>query len=145
MKKLLIGCIATLCAVTFHAQASNLKNISIQDALASDDAKLGLPDDIKFYFGDAKPEGNVSKSAGTFTFDREINASLKSQISGCNAALVAALKELREAAKKEGATAVINIKSNAKGKASTSQEIYVCDSGVLKSGVSISGEVVFLE
>lgn len=145
MKKLFIVFISTLCAFTFQAEARELKNISIQDALSSDDAKLGLPDDIKFYFGDAKPEGTVTKTIGQYTFDREINASLKSQITACHSALVVALKDLREAAKKDGATAVINIKSNAKGKAVNSKEIYACDSGMLKSGVSISGDLVIIE
>jgi uncharacterized protein YbjQ (UPF0145 family) len=106
---------------------------------------LGLPDDVKFYFGDAKPTGNVTKTAGQYTFNRQINASLKSQIHACHAALVVALKDLREAAKKEGANAVINIKSNATGKIVESKEIYACESGVLKSGVSISGDVVTVE
>ncbi len=145
MKKVFIVLISTLCAFAFQAEARELKNISIQDALNSDDAKLGLPDDIKFYFGDAVPTGSVTKTIGQYTFDREINASLKSQISACHSALVVALKELREAAKKEGATAVINIKSNAKGKAVSSKEIYACDSGMLKSGVSISGDLVVTE
>ena len=145
MKKLAVVLISTLCAFAFQAEARELKNISIQDALTSDDAKLGLPDDIKFYFGDAKPEGTVTKSIGQYTFDREINASLKSQIAACHSALVVALKDLREAAKKDGATAVVNIKSNAKGKAVNSKEIYACDSGMLKSGVSISGDLVVTE
>ncbi len=145
MKKLFIIFIASLCAVTFQAEARELKNMSIQDALASDEAKLGLPDDIKFYFGDAVLPGTVTKTIGQYTFDREINASLKSQVTACQSALIVALKELREAAKKDGANAVINIKSNAKGKAVTSKEIYACDSGVLKSGVSISGDLVILE
>ncbi|MFO1388385.1 hypothetical protein [Cellvibrio sp.] len=145
MKKVFIVLMTTLCAFAFQAEARELKNISIQDALNSDDAKLGLPDDVKFYFGDAAPTGTVTKTIGTYTFDREINASLKSQISACHSALVVALKEFREAAKKEGATAVINIKSNAKGKAVSSKEIYACDSGMLKSGVSISGDLVVTE
>ena len=113
--------------------------------ISSDDAKLGLPDDIKFYFGDAKPEGTVTKTISQHAIDRDVNASLKSQIKACNSALVAVLKELREAAKKEGATAVINIKSNVKGKAISSQEIFACDSGMLKSSVSISGDLVVIE
>jgi uncharacterized protein YbjQ (UPF0145 family) len=145
MKKVFIVLVSTLCAFAFQAEARELKNISIQDALNSDDAKLGLPDDVKFYFGDATPTGTVTKTIGTYTFDREINASLKSQISACHSALVVALKEFREAAKKEGATAVVNIKSNAKGKAVSSKEIYACDSGMLKSGVSISGDLVVTE
>lgn len=145
MKKVFIVVISTLCAFAFQAEARELKNISIQDALASDDAKLGLPDDIKFYFGDAAPTGSVTKTIGQYTFDREINASLKSQITACHSALIVALKELRESAKKDGANAVINIKSNAKGKAVSSKEIYACDSGVLKSGVSISGDLVVVE
>ncbi len=145
MKKILFVFISTLCAFTLQAEARELKNISIQDALASDEAKLNLPDDVKFYFGDTKPEGNISKTIGEYTFDRQINASLKSQITACHSALIVALKDLREAAKKEGATAVVNIKSNAKGKALSSKEIYACDSGVLKSGVSISGDLVVVE
>jgi uncharacterized protein YbjQ (UPF0145 family) len=145
MKKLFVVIIATLCALTLQAEARELKNMSIQDTLSSDDAKLNLPDDIKFYFGDAAPAGNITKTVGQYTFDREINASLKSQISACNSALIVALKDMREAAKKDGANAVINIKSNAKGKAVNSKEIYACDSGVLKSGVSISGDLVVIE
>ena len=145
MKKIVFALVSTLCAFTFQAEARDLKNMSIQDALTSDDAKLGLPDDVKFYFGDTQPEGTVTKAIGEYTFDRQINASLKSQTAACHSALVVALKDLREAAKKEGATAVINIKSNAKGKAVSSKEIYACDSGVLKSGVSISGELVIVE
>ena len=145
MKKLLIVLIPTLCALTFQAEARELKNISIQDALTSDDAKLGLPDDIKFYFGDAVPTGTVTKAIGQYSFDRQINSSLKSQIAACHSAFVVALKDLREAAIKDGANAVINIKSNSKGKAVSSKEIYACDSGMLKSGVSISGDLVIVE
>ena len=145
MKKIFFVFVSTICAFTFQAEARDLKNMSIQDALTSDDAKLGLPDDVKFYFGDAKPESTVTKTIGEYTFDRQINASLKSQTAACHSALVVALKDLREAAKKEGATAVVNIKSNAKGKAVSSKEIYACDSGVLKSGVSISGDLVVVE
>jgi len=145
MKKVFIVVISTMCPFAFQAEARELKNMSIQDALATDEAKLSLPDDIKFYFGDAAPAGTVTKSISQYTFDREINASLKTQIKACNSALIVALKDLREAAKKEGATAVINIKSNAKGKAVSSKEIYACDSGMLKSGVSISGDLVVVE
>jgi len=145
MKKLAIVLISTLCAITLQAQAGELKNISIQDALSSDDAKLNLPDDIKFYFGDAVPAGVVTSTISQYSFNREINSSLKSQIKACNSALVVALKDLREAAKKEGANAVINIKSNTKGKVLSSQEIYACDSGMLKSGVSITGDLVIIE
>jgi len=145
MKKLFVVFIATLCAVALQAQAGELKNISIQDALTSDDAKLNLPDDIKFYFGDTVPEGVVTSTISQYSFNREINASLKSQIKACNSALVVALKDLREAAKKEGANAVINIKSNTKGKVLSSKEIYACDSGMLKSGVSITGDLVVIE
>jgi uncharacterized protein YbjQ (UPF0145 family) len=145
MKKFVLGFISTLCVLALQAQAADLKNISLQDALASDEAKLNLPDDIKFYFGDAAPEGTVTKTVGEYTFNRQVNVSLKSQINGCHSALVAALKDLREAAKKDGANAIINIKSNAKGKASNSKEIYVCEAGMLKSGVSISGDLVVVE
>lgn len=145
MKKLVIGVISTLCVLALQTQAAELKNISIQDAMASDEAKLNLPDDVKFYFGDAAPTGTVTKTIGEYTFNRQVNVSLKSQINGCHAALVAALKDLRESAKKDGANAVVNIKSNAKGKASSSKEIYVCEAGMLKSGVSISGDLVVVE
>ncbi len=145
MKKLMFVFISTLCAFTLQAQAADLKNISLLDALASDEAKLNLPNDVKFYFGDAAPTGTVTKTIGEYTFNRQVNVSLKSQINGCHAALVSALKDLREAAKKDGANAVVNIKSNAKGQASNSKEIYVCEAGLLKSGVSISGELVVVE
>lgn len=145
MKKFVIGFISTLCILAVQAEAADLKNISLQDAMASDEAKLNLPDDVKFYFGDATPTGTVTKTIGEYTFNRQVNVSLKSQINGCHAALVSALKDLREAAKKDGANAVINIKTNAKGKASNSKEIYVCEAGVLKSAVSISGDLVVIE
>ncbi len=145
MKKFVIGFISTLCILAVQAEAADLKNISLQDAMASDEAKLNLPDDVKFYFGDAAPTGTVTKTIGEYTFNRQVNVSLKSQINGCHAALVSALKDLREAAKKDGANAVINIKTNAKGKASSSKEIYVCEAGMLKSGVSISGDLVVIE
>lgn len=145
MKKLLLIGLPLVCALTLPVNAAELKNISIQDALQSDDAKKGLPDDIKFYFGDSKPEGTVSKNIGQYTFQKEVNGSLKSAINGCHTALVTVLKELREAAKKEGANAVVNIVTNSKGKAVSSKEIYACDSGMLKSSVTITGELVVVE
>ena len=36
MKKLLFVFISNLCAITLQAEAAELKNISLQDALASD-------------------------------------------------------------------------------------------------------------
>lgn len=145
MKKLLLICLPVFCAVSFSANAGELKNISIQDALNSDEAKKNLPDDIKYYFGDAKPAGTVTKTIGQYTFQKDVNGSLKSAINGCHTALVTVLRELREAAKKDGANAVVNIVTNSKGKAVSSKEMYACDSGMLKSSVTITGDLVVVE
>lgn len=130
----------TTCATSALAR-DDIREFSIADALATEQAKNILGDDIKFYFGD-QAHGAVVKNHGEYGTNRKTNGVNKSDKEACEWVFLTTLKALRERAQQAGANAVVNIRSNYRNVTSSSTETFKCGSGALMSGVALLGDVV---
>lgn len=99
---------------------------------------------VQFYFGD-QPHPPVSKTVGTYTTRRTANAFMKADKEACDWAFLSAMKTLWERAVKEGANAVVNIRSVTTGETVSSATEYVCRAGNVVAKVYLEGKVVFIE
>lgn len=140
----LIAITLALTATSAYAR-DDFRNFSIKDALASEQAKSILGDNVKFYFGDTKPVEKVTREVGEFRVNRKTNASNKSDEAACQWVFLTVLKELRNNAQQNGGNAVINIKSNYKNNLTSNNETFMCGAGALMAGVALVGDVVVLQ
>lgn len=115
----------------------------LEEALTSEAAKDKLDPSIKLYFGNQK-HPDVIKEFGEWKTNKKTNGFNKSDKEACEWVFLSAVLELQERAQKEGANAVINIKSNYKNNERSSETEYMCGSGALMSGVALKGTVVKL-
>lgn len=129
-----------LCAGDALAR-DDIKEFSIADALATEQAKSILGDNVKFYFGN-QAHGAVNKKFGEYGSNKKTNAFGKSSRQACEWAFLSALKSLREKAERQGANAVVNIRSNYKSNTTSSNETFKCGSGAVVAGVALLGETV---
>lgn len=128
------------CAVSAQAR-DDIRDYSVADALATENAKNILGDNVKFYFG-AQKHGAIEKRFGEFGTNKKTNGVNKSDRQACEWAFLSAMKSLRERAEREGGNAVVNIRSNYRGTTTTSTDTFKCGSGALMSGVALLGDVV---
>lgn len=119
-------------------------NYSIAEALAMEEAKQRLGDDIAFYFGEQKTP-KVEKSYGEFKTNKKTNAFNKTDKEACQWVFLSAMLELKSRAVREGGNAVINIKSNYKNNLTSSNDTFRCGAGALMAGVALTGEVVKIQ
>jgi hypothetical protein len=115
----------------------------LEDALQTQAAKEKLNPEIKLYFGDQK-HPKVTKDHGEWKTNKKTNGFNKSDKVACEWTFLSAVLEMQERAQKEGANAVIGIKSNYKNIERSSETEYMCGSGALMSGVALKGRVVEL-
>lgn len=145
MKAISFVCAAALMCCAISAQArDDIRDYSIAEALATENAKNILGDNIKFYFG-AQKHGPINKRFGEFGSNKKTNGVGKSDRQACEWVFLSALKSLRDRAEKEGGNAVVNIRSNYRGSTTTSTDTFKCGSGALMSGVALLGDVVELK
>lgn len=116
----------------------------IKNALSSPDAIAKLGGSVKFYFGD-QDYGKVVHDFGTFKTNKKTNAFNKSDKEACEWVFLSAMITLQERALKEGANAVVDIKSNYKNNLTSSQETFQCGAGTFVAGVALTGKVVSLK
>jgi uncharacterized protein YbjQ (UPF0145 family) len=133
----------TTCATTALAR-DDIKDFSISEALATEQAKNILGDDIKFYFGD-QPHGPIAKKFVETRTNKKTNGANKSDKEACEWAFLSTMKALREKAQSLGANAVVNIRSNYRDNLTSSTTTFKCGSGMLMSGVALVGDVVELK
>lgn len=138
--KLLAALTITCFAFSAHAR-DDIKDYSIAEAMSTEKAKEILGTNIKFYFGDQQ-HGAVTKKFGEFGSNKKTNGVNKSDKEACEWVFLSAMKSLRERAEKEGANAVVNIRSNYRGNTTSSPDTFKCGSGALMSGVALLGNVV---
>lgn len=146
MKKIiptLSALVLSLCALDASAR-DDVQEYSIADALSSVQAKDILGTDIQFYFGD-QPHGEVVKVFSEYGTNRKTNGANKSDKEACEWVFLSTMKALREKAQSVGGNAVINIRSNYKNNMTSSTTTFRCGSGMLMSGVALTGEVVTLK
>jgi uncharacterized protein YbjQ (UPF0145 family) len=115
----------------------------LADALNAPGAKARLDPKIRLYFGNQK-HPRVVKDFGEARTNKKTNGVNKSDKEACEWVFLSAALELQERARKDGANAVIGIKSNYKNQDRTSDTEYLCGSGALMSGVALKGKVVTL-
>ena len=133
----------TSCAASALAR-DDIKEFSIAETLATEQAKNILGNDVQFYFGE-QSHGAIVKKFGEFGTNKKTNGVGKSDRQACEWAFLSAMKTLRERAQREGANAVVNIRSNYRNVTNSSTETFKCGSGAIMSGVALLGEVVVLK
>lgn len=146
MKKLIaMGTLAL--AVSGIAEARNDKlTFPIQGALTHEKAQGVLMQDIKLFFGNqAAPAIQDANRTLEVTTSHKTNAFGKSDEKACQWAMLSALKALQERALKEGANAVINIRSNLEHVEYSSETEFQCAAGAMVAGVALKGRIVKLQ
>lgn len=139
-----ITIIALSTCATGALARDDIKEFSIADALATEQAKNILGDNIQFYFGE-QSHGAVNKKFGEFGSNKKTNGVGKSDKQACEWAFLSAMKSLRERAQREGANAVVNIRSNYRNATTTSTATFKCGAGNIMAGVALLGDVVELK
>ena len=136
---LLSASLITVVMLSTNAVARDDKQMySIADALSTPAAKEKLDANVKLYFGNQFTPAVASK-IGEWATNKKTNGFNKSDKEGCEWAFLAAVMTLQERAKKEGANAVVNIKSNYKGTETISETEYMCGNGTFVTGVAFKG------
>ncbi|NMH66883.1 excinuclease [Shewanella salipaludis] len=145
MKKYAALLASSLVMLSSSCYARNdISDYSIQDALSVEQAKIKLGDEVAFYFGDQK-YGETVQDFGEFKTNKKTNAFNKSDLEACQWVFLSAMITLKERALKEGANAVVDIKSNYKGNLTSSNDTFQCGAGTFVSGVALTGKMVKLK
>ena len=87
----------------------------------------------------------IARSKGVFKSNRRTNAFNKADEEACNIVFLSALISLQERARKEGADAVVDIKSITKHRDLESAEMFRCAAGNVIANVALTGRVVKFE
>ena len=144
MKKLILSVVVTAAAIAAvaPAQARDTKMMmSLEKAMAANDAASRLGGDVKFYFGkQATPK--VLEQLGTDKTSQKTNSFGKSPETACNWAFLSAMLRLQERARELGANAVVNIVSNYKNAEFSSETEFECHDGAMMTGVALKGDFV---
>lgn len=140
---LVSGLLVTL-AVNVQAR-DDVMAFSISDAMATDEAKNILGENVKFYFGDIQPNEKVLRTIGEYKTNRKTSAVGKSAVDACQRAFISNLIALRDSAKNVGGNAVVNIRSNYRNNTTTSNDTFQCGVGGVIAGVALMGDVVAVE
>jgi len=147
MKKLLLSaCLsAAAIAAVAPAQARDTKMMmSIEKAMAANDAKNRLGDQVRFYFGDQKTPA-IAERLGSGKTSQKTNSFGKSPETACNWVFLSAMLRLQEEARAVGANAVVNIVSNYKNVENASATEFECHDGAMMTGVALKGDYVKLK
>jgi len=146
MKKLIAMGVMAL-AVSGIAEARNDKlTFPISGVLTHEKAKGVLMQDVALYFGNQPTPAIIDPDHKLeVTTSRKTNAFNKSDEGACQWAMLAALKALQERAIKEGANAVVNIKSNLENTEYSSENEFQCAAGAMVAGVALKGRIVKLQ
>jgi hypothetical protein len=116
----------------------------IQPALEKGQSyRTKLEPDVRLYFGGDKLPG-IARRFATFSANTKSNAVGRSDQEACDIAFICAHALLQEHARREGGSAVVNIKSVYRGENSGSATEYVCGAGNIMVGVTLEGTVVKL-
>jgi uncharacterized protein YbjQ (UPF0145 family) len=135
-------CALALLALASPAEANDRRHmLPIKDALASSAADTRLGDSVKFYFGSQASPAGARRLAVDQT-SQKTNAFGKSDVTACNWAFLSAMRQLEKRARELGANAVINIASNYKNVAVSSETEFECHAGAIMAGVALKGEFV---
>lgn len=143
MKKIILIMMGLLLVSSAYAR-DDVDGYSIKEAMITAKEKSVLSNQVKFYYGTQK-HGAIARNYGNFKTSKKTNAMGKSDKQACEWAFLSALKTLEGRAIKEGANAVINIKSNYKNNLTSSNSTFKCGAGTFVAGVALTGDVVKLK
>ncbi|WP_166653566.1 excinuclease ABC subunit A [Paraburkholderia flava] len=138
-----IALLSAVCsfAATHAFARDSIASYPVDAALHSEPGKVG--DDVALYFaGQSHPA--VAQSLGEVATNRKTNAFGKSDADACQHVFLSAVIALQDSARKQGANAVINIKSNYHNEERASATEFMCGAGAMVAGVALKGEVVKL-
>ncbi len=144
MYRLCIAVITALLLSTTTQARDNIQTYSIEEALNANSGKSRLGDRVKFYFAD-QTYGSASRKFGEYRTNKKTNALNKSDAEACRWVFLSALLALRDRAIKEGANAVVNIRSNYKNQIFASRTEYQCGAGSIMAGVALVADLVELK
>ena len=143
MKKSIL--LLSLMVFSSHSMArDDIADYSVAEAMAVDKISSAIGGGVDFYFGEQK-HPKVAQQLGEFKSNKKTNAFGKSDKAACQWAFASALKTFKQRAIKEGGDAVINIRSNYKGRLTSNETTFQCGAGAIIAGVALVGEVVKLE
>lgn len=117
--------------------------LSIEGAMAANDAQARLGDSVKFFFA-GQPTPRVASKIITDKTSQRTNGFGKSPEKACNYVFLSAMLQLQKRAQDLGADAVINIVSNFKNVEFASATEFECADGALMAGVALKGDFVKL-
>ncbi len=137
MQKTLLAALAAAAILPAQARDDTL-HLSIDDALNSPKAAEVLDPSVKISF--ASGGGQIVKK--DLVSNKKTNAVGKSDEEACQWALLSALKQFQETAKKHNATRVTNLVSYYKRNTFKSRSQYECHAGGLMAGVALKGDIV---
>lgn len=118
-------------------------SLPLKEALEAPAAQSKLDQGVKLYFGKQKHPKPI-KTLGEWKTNKKTNAFNKPDKEACEWAFLSAALELQARARKEGGNAVVDIRSNYKGRENSSETEYTCGAGGLMAGVAFKGTVVKL-
>ncbi len=128
-----------LLATQVHAR-NDLHEYNFQDVVEHGYQEGILDRSVAFYLS-GQDHGQILKNHGQYKSNKKTNGVNKTDFESCQWVLLSVLKVFQSRAKSLNANAVINIKSNFKGKEYVDSEKYQCGVGMLMSGVALKGEV----
>ncbi len=114
--------------------------LPIQDVLTMPEAAGRLDASFRFFFGSNKNFGGESR--GEVVANTKTNAANKSDEVACRWAMLSALIELQQKAKRVGATMVVGVESYYKKVPFVSATEYECHAGAVMAGVALRGQAL---
>ena len=118
----------------------DVSSFSIDQAIQTWGSKAGLPP-MPMFFGDTPgPAGGVD--LGELRTSNKTSAIGKSDEEACQWVFLTSLKSLQNAARKRGATALVNIRSNYKNVEFSSAKEFRCGAGAIMAGVALKAQAV---
>jgi hypothetical protein len=135
---------AVLCGLIGTAEARDTDyKLKIDEVLQSADGQAKLKPDVKFFFGSQKaPSGKTLES--NYVANPKTNSFNKSDEAACRWAMLSALIDLQQQARRQGGNAVVNIVSYYKKDEFSSPTDYDCHAGAFVAGVALKGDIVKL-
>jgi len=144
MRSIFVVMIINLCFFSSSSFARNdINNYSIKQALNSS-AATGKLNDIQLFFGE-QPHSKVLQKKGITKVNKKTNAFNKSDEKACEWVFLSAIIALQKNAQKNGANAIINIKSNYQNNLTSNNETFKCGAGTFVAGVALTGELVTIK
>jgi uncharacterized protein YbjQ (UPF0145 family) len=142
MKKLIAVSVMAIVASGFAEARNDKLNFQISGVLSHPKASTVLVDNVALYFGNQSTPPLVDASRSLeVTTSKKTNGVNKSDEEACQWAMLSALKALQERAIREGANAVVNIRSNLNHQEFSSQTEYQCAAGNIMAGVALKARI----